>query len=152
MSASEVKGVDDEAIGAWNEHDIDALLALCSDDTVWNDPSHPQPIQGKAGVRQYIQGWFTAFPDLHISRSNMVAAEDSVAVEVRFSGTHQGPLQGPPGSPPIPATGKRFTGSKGAYFARVENRKIVEFSAYPDRAGMMMQLGLMPSPGASPQR
>ena len=33
---------------------------------------------------------------------------------------------------------------KGAYFARVEDGKIVEFSSHPDAAGMMVQLGLMP--------
>jgi steroid delta-isomerase-like uncharacterized protein len=152
MSVAEVRQIDGQTIAALNAHDIDAFLALCSDDIVWHDTGLPQPIRGKAGVRQYLQGWFTAFPDLRVSRNNEVAAEDSVAVELTFGGTHQGVLQGPPGSPPIPATGKRVTAAKGAYFFRVDHQKIVEYSAYPDRAGLMMQLGLMPSPGASPQR
>jgi len=32
---------------------------------------------------------------------------------------------------------------QGAYFGRVRNGKIVEFSSHPDPAGLMMQLGLI---------
>lgn len=43
----------------------------------------------------------------------------------------------------MPATGKSVVG-KGAYFACVEDGKIIEFSSHPATAGMMTQLGLMP--------
>lgn len=43
----------------------------------------------------------------------------------------------------IPPSGKTVHG-RGAYIARVENGEVVEFSSYPDTAGMMMQLGMMP--------
>ncbi len=33
---------------------------------------------------------------------------------------------------------------RGTYFVRVRDGKVVEFNSYPDLAGMMMQLGLMP--------
>ncbi|MFQ5947539.1 MAG: hypothetical protein ACE5KX_01590 [Acidimicrobiia bacterium] len=52
-----------------------------------------------------------------------------------------------PGGPEIPPTGISVKAAKGAYFARVRNGEIVEFHSYPDIAGLMGQLGLMPSPG-----
>jgi hypothetical protein len=44
----------------------------------------------------------------------------------------------------IPATSRRVTGH-GDYFPRVRNGKIIEFRTHPDIAGMMMQLGMMPT-------
>jgi predicted ester cyclase len=70
-----------------------------------------------------------------------------VAAEIEFVGTNSGPLQLAPGAPPIPATGKKVNG-KGTYFVRFKDGKAVEVHSYPDAAGMMMQLGLMPMPGS----
>jgi hypothetical protein len=33
---------------------------------------------------------------------------------------------------------------RGAYFVRVKDGKILEFSCHPDAAGMMVKLGFMP--------
>lgn len=43
----------------------------------------------------------------------------------------------------MPATGKSVKGT-GSYFASVREGKIVSFSAHPDDAGMMAQLGVLP--------
>ena len=83
---------------------------------------------------------------MNIKVKNRVATEDQVADELEFSGTDKGPIQGPPGTPPLPATGKRVTGAKGTYFGRIRDGKVVEVHTYPDMAGLLMQLGLMPPP------
>jgi predicted ester cyclase len=69
--------------------------------------------------------------------------ENYVAAELDFEGTNTGALQLASGAPAIPATGRKVIG-KGTYFVRFENGKPVEVHSYPDAAGMMMQLGLMP--------
>ena len=104
-------------------------------------------MNGKDAVRQYLQGWFTAFPDIKVTVKNRVVTEDQVAAELEFVGTNSGALQFGPGAPAIPATGKTVNG-KGTYFVRFKDGKAVEVHSYPDAAGMMMQLGLMPMPGA----
>jgi steroid delta-isomerase-like uncharacterized protein len=147
MSVQENVRVDEEFIATWDAHDPDRALALLSDDIVWRDVSIPEPMRDKKAIRAYIQGWFTAFPDLHTVTHHHVISEDQVAAEVEFTGTNKGPLQMAPGAPAIPATGKKITG-KGTYFLRVRNGKVVEVHTYPDAAGLMMQLGLMP-PSAS---
>ena len=38
---------------------------------------------------------------------------------------------------------KKVTG-QGTYFLRIRDGKVVEAHSYPDLAGMMMQLGMMP--------
>lgn len=45
-------------IGHWNTCDLDALLALCAEDTVWHNIPM-EPIAGKPAVRAAIEGFMT---------------------------------------------------------------------------------------------
>lgn len=147
MSIQDNIKIDEKFIAGWNAHDPDQAIAVLSEDVVWQDVSNPEPMRGKDAIRAYFMGWFTAFPDLNSKVKNRVVTEDQIAAEVEFTGTNSGPLQLAPGAPAIPATGKKVTG-RGTYFVRVRNGKGVEVHSYPDAAGLMMQLGLMPMPGS----
>lgn len=148
MSVQENIRLDDRPREAWNSHDLEKMLALCAEDIVWHDVGSPEPYRGKDGVRRFMQGWITALPDLDYRETNRLVTEDAVAVEFQFSGTNTGPVQVAPGTPPIPATGKKINAVKGTYFGRVRAGQWVQFSSYPDLAGFMMQLGLLRGPGA----
>ena len=141
MSKDDVAQVDERTIAAWNDHDVDGILAMLAEKFVWNDVGLPEPMHGLDEVRAYAQAWFEAFPDLALRQTNRVLADDAVAAELEFTGTNTGPLVAAGNQ--IPPTGRSVIG-RGAYFARFEGDKVVEFSAYPDMAGMMTQLGLMP--------
>jgi steroid delta-isomerase-like uncharacterized protein len=143
MSIQENIRLDEEFIAAWNDHEPDRAVAVLSDDVAWQDVGSPEVMRGKTAVRQYMQTWFTAFPDMKSVVKNRVVTEDQLAAEIEFTGTNTGPLQLAPGAPAIPATGRRVLG-KGTYFVRIKNGKGVEVHSYPDAAGLMMQLGLMP--------
>ena len=96
-------------------------------------------------MRGYVRGWIEAFPDLRLEQTNRVLDDGAVAGELEFIGTNTGPLSVAGGQ--IRPTGRRVVG-RGAYFARFEGDHVVEFRAYPDLAGMMMQLGLLPGTNA----
>jgi steroid delta-isomerase-like uncharacterized protein len=145
MSVQDNLKYDEEEIAAWNAHDVERALAVFPDNVTWQDTSSPQ-VMTKDGIRQYLQGWFTAFPDIKITVNNRVITDDQVAAELDFVGTNSGDLQLAPGTS-IPATGKTVHG-KGTYFVGFRDGKPVEVRSYPDLAGMMMQLGLMPMPGS----
>jgi steroid delta-isomerase-like uncharacterized protein len=147
MSVQDNLKLDEEEIAAWNAHDVERALAIFPDNVKWQDVSSPQPFNNKDGIRQYLQGWFSAFPDIKITVTNRVITEEYVAAELDFVGTNSGALQMAPGAPAIPATGRKVSG-KGTYFVRFKNGQAVEVHSYPDVAGMMMQLGLMPMPGS----
>jgi steroid delta-isomerase-like uncharacterized protein len=142
MSIRDNLKADEEEIAAWNAHDVERAVAVFPDEIVWLDTGSPQPLKGKDALRQYLQGWFSAFPDIQITVINRVVTEDQVAAELSFHGTNTGNLQLGPGMT-IPATGKAVDG-KGTYFVRFRDGKPVEVHSYPDLAGMMIQLGLMP--------
>jgi len=141
MSKQDLERLDDQGIAAWDNHKPDAFVELFAGTFELRDSSLPEPASTKQEAHAYAQSWFTAFPDMHMRRTNRVVGEDSVAGEIEFTGTNTGPLK--MGGMEIPATGKSVVG-RGAYFVRVRNNKIVDFSSHPDAAGLMVQLGLMP--------
>jgi steroid delta-isomerase-like uncharacterized protein len=141
MSREDLERLDDQGIAAWDNHKPDAFVEMLSDGFVVRDLGIPEPLRTKDEVRAYAQSWFTAFPDLHVVRTNIVVGDESVASEIEFTGTNTGPLV--MGGMEIPATGKAVIG-RGAYFVRVKDGKVVEFTNHTDAAGLMIQLGLMP--------
>jgi len=140
MSREELERLDNEGIRAWDQHDSAGFVSLFADDFVWLDDTTADPIKTPDAARQYMDSWYTAFPDMRVQETNRVIGDDSVAVELEFTGTNTGMLS--MGGMEIPATGRKVIGH-GSYFAKAENGKIKEFHSHPDAAGMMMQLGLM---------
>ena len=143
MTVEDVRRLDDDGLAAWDGHDPDRFAALLADGFEFRDSSLPEPLTTTDQVREYMRSWFTAFPDLRMTVINRVIAEDSVAGEVEFTGTHTGPLNA--GGQQIPATGKAVR-SAGTYFAQVKDGKIASFNAHPDVMGLMVQLGLAGTP------
>ena len=42
-------------------------------------------MRSKEEARQYMQAWLTAFPDMHVRRTNRVVSDDAVGTELEFS-------------------------------------------------------------------
>ena len=141
MSKQDLERLDDLGIAAWDNHKPDSFADLFADEFVLRDTTLPEPLHTIYEAAAYAQSWFTAFPDIQVRRTNRVVGEDSVAAEIEFSGTNTGPLA--MGGMELPPTGKSVVG-RGSYFARVKDGKVTEFSAHPDAAGLLMQLGLLP--------
>lgn len=68
---------------AFNKHDADALSALLSDDTVFEDTS-PAPdgrrIEGKAAVVEFWRGWFAHNLDAHFETEEMFVSGNRAVV------------------------------------------------------------------------
>jgi steroid delta-isomerase-like uncharacterized protein len=142
MNKDELIALDDRGLGAWDSHDVDGFAALFASDFAYTDDTVPGVMSSVDQVREYMSGWFTAFPDMRLTRLARVVGDDAVAAEVEFTGTNSGPLR--MGGMELAATGRQVNGH-GTYFVRVDDGKITEFHAHPNAAEMMMQLGLMPS-------
>src|SRR5688572_18702317 len=107
MSIVENARLIEQFEAVWTSHDANAMLAIVADEIVWEDVAMPGPLRGKSAVRQYVEGWFTAFPDMVGQSRNHVITEDQAAGESGFVGTNTGPMQLAPGAPAIPPTGRR---------------------------------------------
>lgn len=94
---------------------------------------------GRDGMRQDVENFRGAFPDLEIATEQIVAEGDAAVVRWTARGTHRGELMG------IPPTGARVT-ITGIDILRIANGQIVERWGEFDGLGLMQQLGAIPAP------
>jgi len=68
---------------AFNRHDADALAALLTDDTVFEDTS-PAPdgrrVEGKAAVVEFWRGWFGRNPDARFEAEEVIISGNRAVV------------------------------------------------------------------------
>src|SRR5262245_19376057 len=139
MADKDLAKLGDRGMKAWSDRDADAFMALLADRFEWQDDTHTAPMRTETEAREYMQAWFTAFPDLKVKTLNRVIGDDSISAEIEFAGTNTGPLE--MGGQRIPATNRSITGH-GTYFAKVRDGRMTEFHSHPNVAEMMRQLGL----------
>ncbi|MGN6743360.1 MAG: ester cyclase, partial [Amnibacterium sp.] len=90
----------------FNSGDLDALRAEMGPGFVYEETGTGRrvtdPDEAIAGFRQ----WRTALPDVTGTITRLVVDGDLVAMEIRWRGTHTGPLATPGGE--VPPTGRRI--------------------------------------------
>lgn len=96
-------------------------------------------------VRQIVEAWRTAFPDLHFAIDAQIAEGDQVLSHCTLSGTHLGPFMHPR-LWSLPPTGKRFS-VKHMHLHRLRDGQFVEHWAVREDLGMLQQLGIVSVPG-----
>jgi steroid delta-isomerase-like uncharacterized protein len=127
------RGIE-EVINRGNFAVADEIIAS---DYVYRSPGTPE-VRGPDGLKQLVQGYRTAFPDLNMSVQEQIAEGDSVMTRWTATGTHRGELMG------IPPTGKQVN-VMGMIISRCAGGKIVEEVEIFDAMGMMQQLGVVPA-------
>jgi steroid delta-isomerase-like uncharacterized protein len=85
---------------AFNAGDVDGCMALAASNLIINLAELPEAQHGLVVWRQNFEMIKHAFPDLQAQIEDIFAAEDKVAVRLRFRGTHTGEFLG------IPPTGR----------------------------------------------
>jgi steroid delta-isomerase-like uncharacterized protein len=75
---------------AWAEHDLDAILAMHTDDTVFHLHGFSEPATGLAAVRETIAATFARSPDLRFEKSRVYIGDEHFVSEYRMSGTSEG--------------------------------------------------------------
>ena len=120
----------------------DALDEFVAEDYVGYDPSQPEPIQGRDGIRANLQQYLDAFANARVTVDDQIAEGDKVATRWTGRGTHTGEFAGT--SP----TGKDVTVS-GLTISRLEDGVIVEEWTTWDALGMLVQLGAVPAPATA---
>ena len=85
---------------AFNAGNTDECLARIAPEFIINLAELPEPRHGRDVWRQGFEMMKHAFPDLQAHIEDIIAAQDKVAVRLRFLGTHSGEFLG------IPATGR----------------------------------------------
>jgi steroid delta-isomerase-like uncharacterized protein len=123
----------------WNQNKLAAIDELVASNATYHDPNVPGgKFTGPEGLKQFVQIYRTAFPDVRIRIEDQVAEGDKVVTRWTATGTHKGDLMG------IKPTNKQATVT-GVDIERFQNGKVVESWSSYDMFGMMQQLGVVPS-------
>jgi steroid delta-isomerase-like uncharacterized protein len=126
----------DDAIAAWNRRDIDAIVAHVADDVICRDVALEMPLLGRAALREGVEEYIAAFPDLHIEITSSTVEGPRLAQEWTSTGTHCGDFMG------IAATG-RWTRAYGATVTTFDDDAVmIEVSMYWNPLAMFGRHGL----------
>jgi steroid delta-isomerase-like uncharacterized protein len=82
----------------------------------------------------FLKSWYTAFPDLKHQILNIIAKNDYVVVQAKYSGTQMNEFMR------IPATKKKIE-CKGVHIFKLDAGKIAELHFMDDDFSMFQQLG-----------
>ena len=138
-------------IDAWNSHDPDQLLALASEDVVWEDPFIVGgTLRGKPALRDWLTSLWRATPDLRfelLGEPFLSLEGKQLAAAWKGTGRFTGPLH-PPGFAPtnglIEMTGIDIHEFEGELVKRVHTET--------DTMALGRQIGAAPAPGSGAER
>ncbi|MDX6659236.1 MAG: hypothetical protein QOJ55_58 [Solirubrobacteraceae bacterium] len=139
MGTNDIAQVLKRETEAWNAHDADAVAACYAEDAVLYDVGLPEPVRGRAAIRDSVAGYLAAFSDFQaVDVGDPVVSGNRAAQEWEVRGTHDGDLMG------IPPTGKSATtyGCGMAEFG--EDGLIHRAGNYWNAAALLQQLGVLP--------
>ncbi len=127
----------------WNDREYSKIPDLVSETFVLYDPAVPEHVgpgpageaHGPAGLEAFIKWLDAGFPDFQITILELLASDDIVMDEVRFTGTHKGAINGLP--PTDRTVGLQLMGT-----LRIEDGHVKEHRVYFNQREFAEQLGL----------
>jgi steroid delta-isomerase-like uncharacterized protein len=123
-----------------NQGQIDSAREFAWEDVVEQVP-FPGQGPGLEGLKDVLRGMRAAFPDLHFSVEEQIAEGDKVLTRFEWTGTHRAEFLG------VAATGRPVK-VWGMVIDRLQSGRIKDTRIIMDIFGLMMQLGVIPPPGA----
>ncbi len=125
-------------VTAFNNNDWDAYRRNLTADSVYDEVATSRKLEGVEAVVEALKGWKEAFPDVKGTIGNAMSTGNTAILEVSWTGTHTGPLQGPTGT--IAATGKQQT-TRSGWVLDFDGGKLKQSRHYFDMLSLMQQLG-----------
>jgi steroid delta-isomerase-like uncharacterized protein len=127
--------VNDATYAAWNAHDPEAVAAVFAEDAVIRDAGSSDVEIGPGAVRERAARLFAAFPDLTLSRVDLVVDGPRHADRWVLTGTHEGELLG------LAPTGRKVRVDGATFTVMNDDGLVAQDHHYFDIAGLLTQLG-----------
>ncbi len=121
----------------WNKGNLSLIDTFCGSDYRGSEPLSGST-SSREELKQIIQGYRTAFPDLVMKPEQFVSEGDTVVVRWTGTGTHRGEIMG------MPPTGTKASVT-GIDILRFSNGKLVEDVSQFDVLKMMQSIGALPA-------
>ena len=123
----------------WSEGDTSRVREFYAEDFKADYPFGEGWGEGPDGARALADAIRAGFPDYSEQIEDIVVQGDKVAVKLRITGTHTGPIFGLPGS-------GRQVDFRDMTICTLRDGRIVEQSGLSDNLSLFAQLGLMEPP------
>jgi steroid delta-isomerase-like uncharacterized protein len=124
---------------AWNDHDVDAILEMHTDDSVFENHTTGDLNVGKQAIGDAIRGIFTVFPDLTFETRRQYIRDNLVVQEWTARGTHLGKMTR--AGLEVEPTGKHVE-YRGMDVIPISDGKVARKDVYSDGVTLLRQLGL----------
>jgi steroid delta-isomerase-like uncharacterized protein len=137
-------------LAVWNAHDVEGIVAMCTEDVVWDDPGLPETYRKHDGVRRFIAATFRCFPDVEVEELEPAyasPAEPKALAPYRFTGTMLGPWE----PTDIAATGRRVS-FEGVDQWEFRGERMCRYDTKYDLLGVARQMGVVPPQGSAGER
>jgi predicted ester cyclase len=137
-------------LAAWLAHDVEGVVAMCTEDVIWNDPALPETYHGHEGVRRFITATFRCFPDLHIDELEapyLSATRPKVLAPYRLTATMRGPWE----PTNIAPTGRRVS-FEGIDEWEFRGERMCRYDTKYDLLAVARQMGVLPPQGSAADR
>lgn len=139
MNGPELEQFIDRYNAAWNAHDVDAILEMHSDDSVFENHTTGDVNVGKQQIGDAIRGIFTVFPDLEFETRRRYVRDDLVVQEWTARGTHLGKMTR--SGMEVEPTG-RSVEYRGMDVIPIDDGLVARKDVYSDGVTLLRQLGL----------
>jgi steroid delta-isomerase-like uncharacterized protein len=124
---------------AWNDHDLDAIMAMHAPDMVFENHTAHERAEGEA-VRGHIGSIFATWPDIHFEGRRTYYREGLVVQEWTATATHASEMRR--GDLVAEPTGKRVSWN-GLDVIPFENGLVKRKDVYSDSVTILSALGLL---------
>ncbi len=132
-----------EAIGryndAWNDHDLDAIMAMHAPEMVFENHTAGESAEGDA-VRAHIGSIFETWPDIEFTTRRLYVRDGVVTQEWTATATHTATMRR--GDLVAEPTGKKLSWN-GVDVIPFEDGLVKRKDVYSDSVSILRQLGLL---------
>ena len=90
MDGRELRGFIDRYNDAWNAHDVDEIVAMHTEDSVFENHVTGDVNIGREQIADALRGIFSVFPDLSFEGRRQYVRDNLVVQEWTARGTHEG--------------------------------------------------------------
>jgi steroid delta-isomerase-like uncharacterized protein len=123
---------------AWNAHDVEAILAMHTEDSVFENHTSGGRAVGKAAIRSILEGVFATFPDIRFESRRLYVRDGVVTNEWTATGTLAVPFRR--GGTTVQPTGKKVSWN-GVDVIPFEGTLVARKDVYVDSMGFLKALG-----------
>jgi steroid delta-isomerase-like uncharacterized protein len=123
---------------AWNRHDVEAILAMHTEDSVFENHTSGGKGAGKAAIREILKGVFATFPDIRFDARRTYVRDGVVTQEWTASATLAVPFTR--GATTVQPTGRKVSWN-GVDVIPFDGHLVARKDVYVDSMSFLKALG-----------